>query len=152
MDYSNSVKLPAGYLIRDYSGADYAAVEKLWLETGLGSSARGDNQQIIQDTIDAGGHLLLVIADDESIIGTSWLTNDKRRTYLHHFGIDEKYRRRGLARALLQVSLQVARADGYQVKIEVHRENIPALNLYQKAAFGYLGDYDVYIIRDLNLI
>lgn len=152
MDYLNNIVLPEGYRIRHFTAGDFPGVEALWGATGLGGSVRGDNLQILQNTLDAGGHLLLVTTAEEMIVGTSWLTNDKRRTYLHHFGIAELHRRKGLAEALLKASLQLALSDGYQVKIEVHRENLPALSLYKKAGFGYLGDYDVFIIRDLDTI
>ena len=152
MDYSNRIALPEGFQIRDFAEGDYPAVEEFWETNGLGGSHRGDSHQILQDTIQAGGHLLLVTDKDGRIAGTSWLTNDSRRTYLHHFGIAGLHRRKGLARALLTISLLVAKTDGFQVKIEVHRDNIAALNLYKKAGFGYLGDYDVYIIRDISSI
>lgn len=152
MDYSNKNSLPRGYLIRNYASGDYQEIEKFWEANGLGGSHRGDTQQILHNTLEAGGHLLLVADSDGTIVGTSWLTNDKRRTYLHHFGIGELHRRKGLAGALLKESLRIAREDGYQVKIEVHRNNIPALALYKKAGFGYLGDYDVFIVRDISIL
>jgi ribosomal protein S18 acetylase RimI-like enzyme len=36
------------------------------------------------------------------------------------------------------------------VKLEVHQQNIRAIHLYQQAGFQYLGDYDAYIIRDIQ--
>ncbi|MBC7124579.1 MAG: hypothetical protein H5T24_03030, partial [Bacteroidales bacterium] len=53
---------------------------------------------------------------------------------------------------LTRESLRFVKAKGYQVKLEVHRNNIAAINLYKQFGFQYLGDYDVYIIRDLNSI
>ncbi len=44
------------------------------------------------------------------------------------------------------------KAKGYQVKLEVHRSNNVAVELYRKAGFEFLGDYDVYIIRDIQSI
>ncbi len=38
------------------------------------------------------------------------------------------------------------------VKLEVHRSNKRAIELYKKAGFSYLGDYDVYIIRDATTV
>lgn len=149
MDYSNNTVFPAGFEIRDYATNDYEALEAFWDENGLGGRHRGDSAGIIQDTLASGGHLLLLTDDNGSIIGSSWLTNDKRRTYLHHFGIAKPFRGHGFANILLDKSMELAVKDGYQVKIEVHRENEIALNLYRKAGFKYLGDYDVYIIREL---
>jgi ribosomal protein S18 acetylase RimI-like enzyme len=77
------------------------------------------------------------------------MTIDGRRNYLHHFGIKEEYQGRGLGKMLLDASLTFAREKGLQLKIEVHRENRRALDLYASHGFKYLGDYDVYIIRDI---
>ncbi|NTW23198.1 MAG: GNAT family N-acetyltransferase [Lentimicrobium sp.] len=152
MVYLSNMVLPEGLIIRKYQENDYPEVESFWNKNGLGGSHRGDSIQIVENTLAAGGHLLVMLASDGEIAGTSWLTNDKRRTYLHHFGIAEIFRGKGLSKILLEESLKLAAQDGFQVKIEVHRENLPALNLYKKAGFKYLGDYDVYMIRDFSQI
>jgi ribosomal protein S18 acetylase RimI-like enzyme len=136
--------------IRDYKPGDFPEVEDFWQRKGLGGSHRGDTELILNNTLKAGGHLLLLCNVNGKIIGTSWLTNDKRRTYLHHFGIEENYRGQGLSKILLKASLERAAADGYQIKIEVHRDNHIALRLYENAGFKALGDYDVYMIRNLE--
>ncbi|MFH1121485.1 MAG: GNAT family N-acetyltransferase [Bacteroidota bacterium] len=149
MAYSNKNLVPKGFEIREYNSGDYPALEAFWNENGLGGKHRGDTPEVIEDTLEAGGHLLLLTDKEGNISGSSWMTNDRRRTYLHHFGIAGPLRGKGLANVLLGKSLLLAKRDGLQVKIEVHRENEIALNLYRKAGFKYLGDYDVYIIREL---
>jgi len=137
--------------IREYLPGDYEAIADVWLETGLGSSQRGDNAEVIAQTLTTGGKLYVLINNDSNkIVGTSWLTTDKRRLYLHHFGIKKEYQGLGLSKMLLETSLQFALECGLQVKIEVHQENAIALNLYKKYGFNYLGDYKVYIVRNLN--
>lgn len=136
--------------IIEYDPEYYDRINEFWNEVGLGGSHRGDSESIIIDTIEAGGHLLVMIGNQDEVIGTSWLTNDKRRTYIHHFGIKESYRKRGLADKLLEQCLALAVADGYQVKLEVHKDNIPAISLYEKHGFKYLGDYEVLIKRDVK--
>ena len=46
--------------------------------------------------------------------------------------------------------MRFIREKGFQVKLEVHVTNLKAINLYKKYGFEYLGDYKVYIIRDIN--
>ena len=138
--------------IRSYQSSDYADVAAFWERNGLGGAQRGDDALIVATTLAAGGHLLVVTASAGLIMGTAWLTNDKRRTYLHHFGIDEAWRRKGYGQRLLEACLELAVKDGYQLKIEVHRNNAIALHLYRKAGFQYLGDYEVHIIRDINAL
>jgi len=141
----------SNFIIRDYIPGDYEDVIELWIDIGLGNSQRGDNEVVIEQTLASGGRLF-ILADKNSneIIGTSWLTNDKRRLYLHHFGIKKKYQGKGLSKQLMETSLKFAIDCGLQVKIEVHKDNLVALNLYKRYGFNYLGDYGVYIIRNLK--
>ena len=82
------------FTIRDYQSEDFSAVMKLWQETGLNTPGRGDNENIIERTISVGGKLLIMLDEKKkNIIGTSWLTSDGRRLYLHHFGIQPKYQK-----------------------------------------------------------
>ncbi len=137
------------YKIIEYSAGYFDQINQFWNENGLGGSHRGDNEKIINDTLEAGGHLVLMIDEMDTVIGTSWLTNDKRRTYIHHFGIKESCRHHGLAGELLEYCLKLANADGYQIKLEVHQDNEPAIHLYKKYGFKPLGDYTVLIKRDI---
>lgn len=139
------------FVIRFYAESDFEAVSELWEITGIGGKHRGDVNDVIIRTIEMGGKLLLM-ADEKSgeLIGTSWLTNDGRRSYLHHFGIRPEYQGQKLSHQLLEATLAEARKTGYQLKLEVHHDNLKAVSLYKKYGFTYLGDYDVYIIRDLR--
>lgn len=138
-------------LIREYKETDFREVTYLWEQTGMGNTVRGDDSDTIQKTLHAGGKLLvLTLSESGKVVGTSWLTSDGRRLYLHHFGILPEYQGRGWSKLLLQASLDVARSTGLQLKLEVHQKNKKALKLYKKAGFRYLGDYEIYIIRDYN--
>jgi hypothetical protein len=72
--------------IRKFTESDYEAVLEVWKQTDMGGAHRGDNLDVINDTLRNGGVLFVLLAD-EQIVGTSWITNDNRRLYLHHFGI-----------------------------------------------------------------
>jgi ribosomal protein S18 acetylase RimI-like enzyme len=134
-------------ILRDYTSTDYQDVISLWEICGLSNKARGDSQYTIDETLKLDGRLLLLEAAGQ-IVGTSWITNDGRRLYLHHFGIHPAYRGRGLAHRLSIASLAIAQARNMQIKLEVHRTNDVAIHLYKKHGFAYLGDYDVYIVRE----
>ena len=138
--------------VREYKPDDFSEVIHLWAETGLGNDQRGDNAEVIEHTLASGGKLLILESDENTIAGTSWLTNDGRRTYLHHFCISAKYQGKGLSKLLLAETLKLAKGMGMQIKIEVHRRNLHAIELYRNAGFSYLGDYLVYIIRDVELL
>jgi [ribosomal protein S18]-alanine N-acetyltransferase len=140
------------YLIRDFKTADFEGLMKVWLLTGLGSTQRGDNLEIIEQSIEMGGKMLVAENSLGKIIGTSWMTFDGRRIHMHHFGIHPEYQRKGIGLQLAKESLKFVKQRGYQVKLEVHKDNQAAIDLYKKLGFTYLGDYDVYIIRDIGII
>lgn len=140
-------------LITNYSEPDFGGLIALWQATGLGNANRGDDHQVIMKTIDMGGKLLLMKSlPDLKIIGSSWMTTDGRRLFLHHFGILPEFQGKGLANKLMVESMKFARALGQQFKLEVHNANKKAIQLYKKFGFEYLGDYDVYIIRNITMV
>ncbi|HAF30765.1 MAG TPA: hypothetical protein DCG75_17115 [Bacteroidales bacterium] len=141
------------YIVRDYLNADFAKLNELWQETGLGGVQRGDHAEIIEQSIKLGGKLIVLEnTDSKEIFGSSWMTFDGRRIHLHHIGVKPAYQNQGFGKMLTQESLKFAKEKGYQIKLEVHQNNKKAIDIYKKLGFTFLGDYDVYIVRDLNSI
>jgi ribosomal protein S18 acetylase RimI-like enzyme len=139
------------FRIRNYTDSDYNELVSFWDTTDLGHPERGDNKTTIEETIKVGGALLIMEEKSTGrLTGTSWLTYDGRRIFLHHFGILPEFQGRGLANALLRESLSFVKGKGLQVKLEVHSSNYKAIKLYKKFGFEHLGDYDVFIIRDIS--
>jgi len=139
------------FKIRKYQTDDTKQILVLWEQTGLGNKERGDDSHVIENTIKLGGvFFVLENTDSSEIIGTSWITNDGRRLYLHHFGIKPAYQKKGLSKILLTHSLDFAKSLNMQIKLEVHETNEHAIHIYEKAGFKKLGDYMVYIIRNYN--
>jgi len=137
-------------IVRNFCDDDFPGLCRLWEETNMGRPDRGDNLMTINDSVRIGGALLIMTDSTGKVIGSSWMTFDGRRIHLHHFAILPSHQGRGLSKILLKESLQFVREKGYQVKLEVHQSNTRAIELYKKAGFKYLGDYDVYIVRDLG--
>jgi ribosomal protein S18 acetylase RimI-like enzyme len=139
------------FVIREYRDGDQDGIIHLWELTGMGSPERGDNKEVIETTIKLGGTLLVMEEKSTGrISGTSWLTYDGRRILLHHFCILPDLQGNGLSKILLRNSLQFAKQKGCQIKLEVHSNNIKAINLYKKFGFRHLEGYNVYIIRDIS--
>ena len=138
-------------LIRDYQPEDFPSLLELWQKTDLTKPERGDNEEIITKCNEQGGRLLIMEETDGGrIIGSSWMTWDGRRIYLHHFGILPEFQRRGLGTELAKKSLEWIREKGDQVKLEVHKENHAARKLYEKLGFFAFRDYDIYMIREFE--
>lgn len=141
------------YIIRDYCNDDFSSLNELWQETGLGGSQRGDNAEIIAHSIKLGGKLILLEnTETKEIFGSSWMTFDGRRIHLHHIGVKPEYQDKGFGKMLTKESLKFAKEKNYQIKLEVHQTNKKAIEIYKKLGFTFLGDYDVYIVRELDSI
>ena len=139
--------------VRHYQRGDFPAIMKIWTATELSRPERGDDEAAVERSIAIGGVMLVMCeGPEEEIIGTSWMTYDGRRLHLHHFGITPHRQGRGLSHLLLDETLKEVKRKRCQVKLEVHRSNEKAIKLYMQGGFEYLGDYDVYILRDVQSI
>ena len=138
------------FLIRNYQSKDFERLLRLWKATGIYNPERKDDEKSIEQCNAFGGKMLVMENTiNREIIGSSWMTVDGRRLYLHHFCILPGYQGRGLGKALGFASLEFIKSTGYQTKIEVHKENKPAKNLYEKMGFFSFTDYDIYMMRDV---
>lgn len=136
------------YCIRLFEEKDYDSVISLWELTGLGGAHRGDNLDIIKNTIEHGGvFYVLEFIPEKKIVGTAWITNDQRRLYLHHFGIHPDFQGLRLSHILSKACYDYGKRLNIQMKLEVHTENIKAKRLYKQYHFKHLGEYEVFIIR-----
>lgn len=136
------------YIIRTFKDTDYDEVMNLWQQTDLGNPQRGDDLQVIKETLLMNGTMYLVEETNTGkVIATAWITYDGRRLYLHHFGVLPEYQNKGIGDMLTKKCIDFAKQKNKQIKLEVHQNNKKAIHLYQKNGFSYLGDYNVLIIR-----
>ncbi len=86
-----------------------------------------------------------VISDGNIIAGFSLVTEHFPPAHLGPFGVNPKYRRKGIGIALALLSIRSLSEHGYNtVSLEVDTENQPALNLYQKVGFKIESESHVF--------
>lgn len=135
--------------LRDFSKKDFQEIRILWKLNDMGGSERGDDAETIMNCNQHGGHFIVMdLPTENKIIGTSWMTWDGRRIFLHHFCIHPDYQGLGLGELLGEESLKFIKNKKAQVKLEVHKKNTPAKKLYKKLGFFAFEDYDIYMIRN----
>ncbi len=127
--------------IRDYRDGDFPAIRRLWERSGIYDPERGDDAASIRECNARGGSFLVICKENGTIVGSSWLTHDGRRLFLHHFCIDPICQGQGLGRQLAEASLSYARKIKRPVKLEVRRDNEAARALYEKLGFTTYEDY-----------
>ena len=152
--FSEKQKISDQFIIRDYNcDDDFPEVESLWKETGIAGEERGDSPDSIRRCIQHGGRFLVLVDRQKNrLAGTSWLTFDGRRLHLHHFAIKPMYQNKKLGKRLGLATLEYIKETGYQVKLEVHKENHIAKKFYKKLGFFAFEDYDIFMIRNTNKI
>jgi len=134
-------------IIRDYRPGDFPQIEALWQETGVYRSERGDSPEVILQCNALGGKFLVL--EDETknkIHGTSWLTWDGRRLMMQYFAVLPSLQGLGYGRKLAIESMAYAWNKGAFIKLEVHHDNIPAIELYRSLGFKILEGYEVYLV------
>jgi len=146
--YFEKMKAENKISFRDYKSEDFEEIQSLWVATGMGGKERGDDDAVIQRTLDSGGRLIIMELKGK-IIGTAWLSTDNRRMFLHHFGIHPDFQGQGYANLLMDETMNFIREKGFQVKLEVHKKNIKALSLYRKYKFIDFSDYELMMKRDI---
>jgi len=145
--------LPTDFSFRNFTEEDFPEILELWNACDMGGKERGDTATTIQRCNELGGKFIVLEQKSTGkITGTSWMTRDGRRIYLHHFCIHPDFRSRGLGTLLGLESLKFIKSLGEQVKLEVHKENRAAKRLYEKLGFFAFRDYDIYMIRQVDKI
>jgi ribosomal protein S18 acetylase RimI-like enzyme len=134
-------------LLRDFQKKDFAEIESLWQDTGVGSSHRGDDLDCVERTLKRGGRLLVAEIDGK-IVSTCWLSYDGRRLMLHHMAVNSAYQRRGLGRKMLRESMEYARQLNAQLKLEVDKTNPGAIELYSKGGLKVLEQFQIMTLRN----
>ncbi len=127
----------------------FSQIIKIWELTGVGNPARGDNLTNIKKTLLNGGKIFTLYYND-ILIGTCWITHDFRRSYIHHMAIHPDYQNKGYGKLLMDKALTYCEELGLQAKLEVHKDNPIAQQLYQNFGFKLLDGYEVYIKRDIK--
>jgi ribosomal protein S18 acetylase RimI-like enzyme len=126
----------------------YAQIMQVWQATGITNPARADSLESIRHNLDNTG-TMLYCTEDERVVGAAWVNHDFRRLYIHHMAVLPEYQNRGIGKALLKEALAIAKATGYQAKLEVHQDNPAARHLYSSLGFKDLDGYITMIKREV---
>ncbi|MCK9556594.1 MAG: GNAT family N-acetyltransferase [Candidatus Cloacimonetes bacterium] len=126
----------------------YSKIIRLWQDTGITNPARADSYEAIEHSLQNTG--TIICAEEASeIVGAMWINHDFRRLYIHHMAVSPSRQNQGIGKKLLREALDIAKATGYQAKLEVHRDNPAARHLYSEMGFKDLDGYITMIKREL---
>ena len=94
--------------IREMTETDYDQVYQLWLAcAGMGLNDLDDSKEGIARFLQRNPQTCLVAVENQIIIGAILVGFDGRRAYIYHTAVHPNYRRRGIARQLVETVLTV---------------------------------------------
>jgi len=115
--------------------ADYYV--RVWMDASQVS------QMLVEEDVDLPDSV--VAMDGSTPVGLSFLSIRGRLGWISGVGTLRAWRRRGVARAILQKLQQTARLHGLQsVWLEVFQQNAPAISLYQ--GLGFVWERDLLVL------
>lgn len=93
--------------IRIMTIADYDAVYALWLSCrGMGLNNLDDSREGIERFLKRNPDTCFVAEDGRNTVGVIIAGNDGRRGYIYHTAVNPEFRRKGIARALVNAALE----------------------------------------------
>jgi len=137
-------------IIRDFTPADYKAVYTLWETTpGVGLRENEDSEAPVLKFLEKNPNTCFIAVEDEKIIGTILGGNDGKRGYIYHLAVAEKFRRRGIGKALVEKTIEALKNEGINgIKIFVFRDNESGNIFWEKLGFV---ENDLAVTRTLRI-
>ena len=149
--------LDAGFQIRGFTESDQQVTRELVLE-GCGENwgyideSRNPDLDDIHAYYIARGHTVILAEDSKGLLGTGTLVVEDNKAQMVRVSVKASEQRRGIASAIVEELIQVARDRGV-VKIEVETNSnwYSAIRLYQRHGFVKYShdDESVYLVLEL---
>lgn len=137
--------------IRKMSIADYELVYSLWLScSGLGLNGLDDTKGGIARFLERNPETCFVAVVDKTIIGAIMVGTDGRRGYIYHTAVHPDYRKRGIAKTLVDTALSAVEKLGInKVALVVFGINKEGNEFWKK--MGFTSRKDI-IYRNKTLV
>ncbi len=108
----------------EFTVAHYDAVLALWERTAGICVREADSREAIARYLARNPGLSFIAEIDGLLVGSALSGHDGRRGYLQHVAVDERFRGRGIARALVSRCLDALAREGIdKVHLEVLANN-----------------------------
>ena len=133
--------------IRAIRADDYAAIRDLWRAAGLSTRPAGrDAEREFLRQLARFPTTYLLAEHDGRVIGVILGTHDERRGWINRLAVHPDYRRRGIARRLIEACEQALYAQGIGIIAALVEAGNP-LSSAVFAAAGYVTDVPMHYFR-----
>ena len=121
---------------------DYDEVYALWMScAGMGLNNLDDSKEGIDKFLKRNPDTCFVAEYDSQIVGAIIVGNDGRRGYIYHTAVNPQYRKRGIARQLVETSIQGLKQCGInKVSLVVFDNNENGNAFWEKLGFTVRED------------
>lgn len=121
---------------------DYDQVYQLWLScAGMGLNDLDDSKEGIARFLQRNPQTCLVAVENQTIIGAILVGSDGRRAYIYHTAVHPNYRRRGIARQLVETVLTVLDdLKIHKVALVVFKRNTEGNQFWERLGFSVRED------------
>lgn len=128
--------------IREMKIEDYEAVYSLWMScVGMGLNNLDDSKEGVDRFIKRNPETCLVAIVDSLIVGVIMVGNDGRRGYIYHTAVHPEYRKRGIAKQLVDAAMKVLSALGInKVALVVFERNDKGNAFWESQGFTVRND------------
>ncbi|MDU5128908.1 MAG: GNAT family N-acetyltransferase [Streptococcus anginosus] len=128
--------------IREMVEEDYDQVYQLWLScAGMGLNDLDDSKEGIARFLQRNPQTCLVAVENQTIIGAILVGSDGRRAYIYHTAVHPNYRRRGIARQLVETVLTVLDdLKIHKVALVVFKRNTEGNQFWERLGFSARED------------
>ena len=140
--------------IRKLTTADYDELTSLWSRANLPFKPRGrDSRQAIAAQINATPDFFLGAFEDRRLVGTAILSSDMRKGWINRLAVDPDYRRRGVAKALIEESEKTLRNHGLKIFCSLIEGSSKASKaLFKKCGYSENTDISYFSKRDSDAV
>lgn len=128
--------------LRPMTLADYDDVYTLWLSCkGMGLNNLDDSKEGIAKYLERNPETCFVASDGETLVGVIMAGHDGRRGFIHHTAVSPEYRRRGIAKQLVEAALNALKGLGInKVALLVFERNKEGNEFWEKIGFTARDD------------
>jgi ribosomal protein S18 acetylase RimI-like enzyme len=119
--------------IQEMTIEDYPEALALWqLTPGMGLSS-ADEQPAIDRFLQRNPGLCFAAREDGHLVGTALCGHDGRRGYIYHVAVADAHRTRGIARTLVERSLDGLRQQGIRkAHLMVYEDNLGGIAFWHR--------------------
>lgn len=137
-------------IIRVMTISDYEGIYDLWINTpGMGLNTTDDSREGIEKYLKRNPTSSFVAEYEGRIVGVIMAGHDGRRGYIHHTAVLPAWRKRGVAKALVEHAMEALEQEGiHKVALVVFQNNALGNDFWEKIGFTRRDDL---VYRNKNI-